>query len=170
MRRSIHPLPHTSSWRNAEIIKHRDNFTVFFLPSVNYTWVRNKVSNDTVLELRNILITIFTISVSLTPPRRKLLINVVPANIVNPFCEYFCPQLGHHLLSRRIERTCLSFTVTPRQMDFHYHPQAALPVARSVSPYPAQKPQADCPKEPPLNAPQANVGSLANRRFFSTRI
>jgi hypothetical protein len=26
---SIHPLPQTSSWRSASLVKHRDNFTVF---------------------------------------------------------------------------------------------------------------------------------------------
>jgi hypothetical protein len=28
---SIHPLPHTSSWRSAKLINHRDNFTSFFI-------------------------------------------------------------------------------------------------------------------------------------------
>jgi hypothetical protein len=26
---SIHPLPHTSSWRSARLVKHRDNFTLY---------------------------------------------------------------------------------------------------------------------------------------------
>jgi hypothetical protein len=30
---SIHPLPYTSAWRNAEFGKHRDNFTFTFIPS-----------------------------------------------------------------------------------------------------------------------------------------
>jgi hypothetical protein len=25
----IYPLPHTSSWRSAQLVKHRDNFTLF---------------------------------------------------------------------------------------------------------------------------------------------
>jgi hypothetical protein len=29
IRGSIHPLPDTSSWRSAQLIKHRDNFTFF---------------------------------------------------------------------------------------------------------------------------------------------
>jgi hypothetical protein len=29
---SIHPLPHTPSWRNASLVKHRDNFTFTFIP------------------------------------------------------------------------------------------------------------------------------------------
>jgi hypothetical protein len=28
---SIHPFHPTSSWRSAYLVKHRDNFTVFFL-------------------------------------------------------------------------------------------------------------------------------------------
>jgi hypothetical protein len=27
---SIHPLPHTPSWHSAELVKHRDNFTLLF--------------------------------------------------------------------------------------------------------------------------------------------
>jgi hypothetical protein len=27
----MHPLPHTPSWRGAELVKHRDNFTFYLL-------------------------------------------------------------------------------------------------------------------------------------------
>jgi hypothetical protein len=30
---SIHPLPHTPSWRSAYLVKHKDNFT-FYLPTL----------------------------------------------------------------------------------------------------------------------------------------
>jgi hypothetical protein len=26
---SIHPIPHTPSWRSAKLVKHRDNFTFY---------------------------------------------------------------------------------------------------------------------------------------------
>jgi hypothetical protein len=32
IRGSIHPLPHTSSWRNALLVKHKDNFTFYEKP------------------------------------------------------------------------------------------------------------------------------------------
>jgi hypothetical protein len=35
---SIHPLPHTPSWRSASLVKHRDNFT--FLPYYKITYIR----------------------------------------------------------------------------------------------------------------------------------
>jgi hypothetical protein len=28
---SIHPLPHTPSWRSAYLVRHRDNFTILFM-------------------------------------------------------------------------------------------------------------------------------------------
>jgi hypothetical protein len=34
IRGSIHPLPHTSSWRSAYLVKHGDNFT-FFVCKIN---------------------------------------------------------------------------------------------------------------------------------------
>jgi hypothetical protein len=33
---SIHPLPHTPSWRSAELVKHRDNFTFTCIPRSGY--------------------------------------------------------------------------------------------------------------------------------------
>jgi hypothetical protein len=27
----VHPLPHTSSWRSVELVKHRDKFTLLYL-------------------------------------------------------------------------------------------------------------------------------------------
>jgi hypothetical protein len=41
-RGSIHPLPHTFSWRNSWLIKHRDKFT----PSARQRWIwKNGASN-----------------------------------------------------------------------------------------------------------------------------
>jgi hypothetical protein len=31
---SVPPLPHTSAWRSAQLIKHRDNFTIFLLSNL----------------------------------------------------------------------------------------------------------------------------------------
>jgi hypothetical protein len=38
IRGSIHPLPHTSSWRSAWLVKHRDNFTLFLTVYENLWW------------------------------------------------------------------------------------------------------------------------------------
>jgi hypothetical protein len=46
---NIHPLPHTPSWHNASLVKHRDNFTFYLywniiscmkmLATVHFTWM-----------------------------------------------------------------------------------------------------------------------------------
>jgi hypothetical protein len=35
-RGSIHPLPHTSSWRSAQLVKHRNKFTYITLPAKSF--------------------------------------------------------------------------------------------------------------------------------------
>jgi hypothetical protein len=37
MRRAIHPLPNTFSWRGAQL-KHRDNFTFTFIDLMGIGW------------------------------------------------------------------------------------------------------------------------------------
>jgi hypothetical protein len=42
-RRSTYPLPHTSSWHSAELVKHRDNFAFTFFLLNKLPEIRNRV-------------------------------------------------------------------------------------------------------------------------------
>jgi hypothetical protein len=44
---AIIPLPHTSSWRDAYLLKHRDNFTFTFLQPCNLTFQQELLAEST---------------------------------------------------------------------------------------------------------------------------